>query len=93
MATDEQWREIVRTCVTACHGLELPVNVERGALKECLDVLAHLSKSVSVAVKKGALRPATDKDKTVVNLLIGMVDLANRTLEKVGVSQEDAEDK
>ena len=91
MATDSEWREIVRTCVTACDGLELPMNVERGALKECLEVLTHLSKSVSVALTKGVLRPATEKDEPVAQLLLGMVDLANRSLEKVNAGTPDSE--
>ena len=93
MVTDSEWREIVRTCVTACHGLELPTDVERGALKECLDVLTHLSKSVSVALTKGALRPATEKDEPIVQLLMGMVALADRSLEKGGEGTADSENQ
>lgn len=86
MATDSERKAIVRVCVTACHGLELPTNVEPGSLKECVDVLTHLSKCMSSALTKGTLRPGTPKDKPVVELLLGMVKLADRALEKVGVS-------
>ncbi len=86
MATDSERKAIMRVCVTACHGLEMPVNVEPGALKECVEVLTHLSKSMSNALTKGTLRPATPKDKPVVDLLLGKVNLADRALEKAGVN-------
>ena len=81
----------MRVCVTACHGLELPVNVEPGAMKECVEVLEHLSKCMSSALTKGTLRPATPKDEPVVALLLGMVNLADRALEKVGVNTASSE--
>ena len=91
MATDQERKAIVRVCVTACHGLELPLNVEPGALKECVDVLSHLSKCMSSALTKGTLRAATPKDEPVVGLLLGMVHLADQSLKKVGANTSSAE--
>jgi hypothetical protein len=91
MATDSERKAIMRVCVTACHGLELPVNVEPGALKECVEVLTHLSKTMAAVLTKGTLRPATPKDEPIVGLLLGMTKLADQSLEKVGVTSSNPE--